>query len=157
MVRKRNIAIEGEGSCYYYWSAFGIRRDSFIEQYDRQLVVRRRYLNQEGIPYNNEFRHGNLVIAEITVKALTSDLENVVVVDMLPAGFEIENARLASAGGHSVVENAGLQTGLHRYSRRPAYLFRHLLASTGTQILLRTSCCDARGVYLASCLRRSDV
>ena len=93
------IAIEGEGSCYYYWSAFGIQRDSFIEQYDRQLVVRRRYLNQEGIPYNNEFRHGNLVIAEITVKALTSDLENVVVVDMLPAGFEIENARLASRAG----------------------------------------------------------
>ncbi len=94
------IAIEGEGSCYYYWSAFGIQRDSFIEEYDRQLVVRRRYLNREGIPYNNnEFRHGNLVIAEITVKALTSNLENVVVVDMLPAGFEIENARLASRTG----------------------------------------------------------
>ena len=93
------IAIEGEGSCYYYWSAFGIRRDSFIEEYDRDLEVRRRYLKQDGMPYDNEFRHGDLVIAEVTVKALTSNLENVVVVDMLPAGFEIENARLASRAG----------------------------------------------------------
>lgn len=93
------IAIEGEGSCYYYWSAFGIRRDSFIEEYDRDLEVRRRYLNQDGNPYESEFQHGDLVIAEVTVKALTSNLENVVVVDMLPAGFEIENARLASRAG----------------------------------------------------------
>ena len=93
------ISIEGDGNCYYYWSAFGIRRDSFIEEYDRDLEVRRRYLNEDGIPYENEFQHGDLVIAEITVKALNWNLENVVVVDMLPAGFEIENARLASRAG----------------------------------------------------------
>ncbi len=90
------ISIEGEGNCYYHWSAFGIRRDSSIEEYDRDLQVRRRYLNQDGTPYENEFKHGDMVIAEITVKALNFNLENVVVVDMLPAGFEIENARLAS-------------------------------------------------------------
>ncbi len=94
-----NISIDGEGSCYYYWSAFGIRRDSFIEEYDRDIQVRRRYLNQDGIPFDNEFPHGDLVIAEITVKSLNWNLENVVVVDMLPAGFEIENARLASREG----------------------------------------------------------
>lgn len=93
------ISIEGTGNCYYYWSAFGIRRDSYIEEYDRDLEVRRRYLNQDGIPYDNEFQHGDLVIAEITVKALNWNLENVVVVDMLPSGFEIENARLASRAG----------------------------------------------------------
>ena len=37
-----------------------------------------------------------MIVAEISVKALTADLENVVVVDMLPAGFEIENPRLES-------------------------------------------------------------
>ena len=93
------ISIQGKGNCYYYWSAFGIRRDSYIEEYDRDLEVRRRYLNQDGVPYDGEFRHGDLVIAEVTVKALNWNLENVVVVDMLPAGFEIENARLASRAG----------------------------------------------------------
>ena len=93
------IAIKGTGNCYYYWSAFGIRRDSHIEEYDRDIEVQRRYLNQEGVPYENEFQHGDMIIAEVTVKALTSNLQNVVVVDMLPAGFEIENARLASRAG----------------------------------------------------------
>ena len=93
------IKIEGEGSCYYYWSAFGIKHDSFIEEYDRDIQVRRRFLNKDGVPYDSEFNHGDLVIAEITVKALNWNLENVVVVDMLPAGFEIENARLASRAG----------------------------------------------------------
>lgn len=99
------IAIEGEGNCYYYWSAFGIRRDSHIEEYDRDIEVRRRYLNQEGIPYENEFQHGDMIIAEVTVKALNSNLQNVVVVDMLPAGFEIENARLASRAGIPWLKN----------------------------------------------------
>lgn len=94
-----NISIEGSGNCYFYWTAFGIKRDSTIEEYDRDLQVRRRYLNKDGIPYENGFRHGDLVIAEITVKALNQNLENVVVVDMLPAGLEIENARLASRAG----------------------------------------------------------
>ncbi len=93
------IIIEGEGSCYYYWSAFGIRQDSFIEEYDRDIQVRRRYLNKDGEPYDSEFNHGDLVIVEISVKALNWNLENVVVVDMLPAGFEIENARLVSRAG----------------------------------------------------------
>lgn len=93
------ISIVGKGNCYYYWTAFGIRRDSYIEEYDRDLQVRRRYLNEDGTPYENEFQHGELVIAEITVKSLNWNLENVVVVDMLPAGFEIENARLASRTG----------------------------------------------------------
>ena len=99
------IAIEGEGSCYYYWSAFGIRKDSHIEEYDRDIEVRRRYLNQDGIPYENQFQHGDMIIAEVTVKALNSNLENVVVVDMLPAGFEIENARLASRAGIPWLKN----------------------------------------------------
>lgn len=93
------ISIEGQGNCYFYWSAFGIRRDSFIEEYDRDIQVRRRYLNKDGELYDGDFKHGDLVIAEISVKALNWNLENVVVVDMLPAGFEIENARLASRSG----------------------------------------------------------
>ena len=32
------LNVEGEGSCYYYWSAFGIQRDSFIEEYEREIT-----------------------------------------------------------------------------------------------------------------------
>ena len=93
------LTVEGEGSCYYYWSAFGIQRDSFIEEYERELQVRRRYFNKDGEERTGTFGHGELIIAEINVKALTANLENVVIVDMLPTGFEIENPRLESRAG----------------------------------------------------------
>lgn len=93
------LSVKGEGSCYYYWSAFGIQRDSFIEEYERELQVRRRYFNKDGEERTGTFGHGELLIAEINAKALTANLENVVVVDMLPTGFEIENPRLESRAG----------------------------------------------------------
>ncbi len=93
------LAVEGEGSCYYYWSAFGIQRDSYVEEYEREIQARRRYFNKDGEQLARQFVHGDLIVAEITVKALTANLENVVVVDMLPAGFEIENPRLESRAG----------------------------------------------------------
>lgn len=95
------LTVKGEGSCYYYWSAFGIQRDSFIEEYERELQVSRRYFNKDGEGRTGTFAHGDLIVAEITVKALTADLENVVIVDMLPTGFEIENPRLESRAGIS--------------------------------------------------------
>ena len=90
------LTVKGKGTCYYFWEAFGIGRDSYIEEYGRELQVNRRYLTPDGSRVKNVFQQGELVIAEISVKALTSHLQNVVVVDMLPAGFEIENPRLAS-------------------------------------------------------------
>ena len=93
------LSVQGEGSCYYYWSAFGIQRGSFVEEYERELQVSRRYLNKDGENLARQFVHGDLIVAEITVKALTANLENVVVVDMLPTGFEIENPRLESRAG----------------------------------------------------------
>jgi uncharacterized protein YfaS (alpha-2-macroglobulin family) len=93
------LSVQGEGSCYYYWSAFGIQRGSFVEEYERELQVRRRYFNKDGEELTRQFVHGDLIISEVTVKALTANLENVVVVDMLPTGFEIENPRLESREG----------------------------------------------------------
>ena len=93
------LSVEGEGACYYYWSAFGIQRDSFIEEYEHGLQVRRSYFSKDGERQIHTFGHGELIIAEVSVKALTANLENVVVVDMLPTGFEIENPRLESRAG----------------------------------------------------------
>jgi uncharacterized protein YfaS (alpha-2-macroglobulin family) len=63
-------------------------------------------LTEAGIPItDNRFPHGSLVVAEITVKALTQDLDNVVIIDVLPAGFEIENPRLESRSGISWIQD----------------------------------------------------
>lgn len=57
-------------------------------------------MNEEGIPVANfNFKQGDLVIGKITVKPQSEDLDNVAIIDMLPAGFEIENPRLQSRKG----------------------------------------------------------
>ena len=88
------LSIEGAGTSYYNWTAFGVR------EFDKEVQVRRRYLSEDGtLIKDGVFQHSDMLVAEITVKALTESLENVVVVDMLPAGFEIENPRLESRAG----------------------------------------------------------
>ena len=104
------INIQGNGTCYYYWEAFGIGRDSYIEEYGNGIVVNRRYLTQDQSRVKKVFQQGELLIVEITVKSLSKDLHNVVVVDMLPAGFEIENPRLKTRDRNSI---------LHQKSFRP--------------------------------------
>lgn len=94
------IEIEGQGTCFYSWRADGIPSTLRIDEYDNDLQVRRFYLNEQGIPITGKkFKQGDIVIAKITVKALTESLDNVAIVDMLPAGLEIENPRLQSRRG----------------------------------------------------------
>ncbi len=104
------INIQGNGTCYYYWEAFGIGRDSYIEEYGNEIVINRRYLTQDQSRVKKVFQQGELLITEISVKSLSKDLHNVVVVDMLPSGFEIENPRLKTRDSRSI---------LHQQSFRP--------------------------------------
>ena len=100
--KRMQLSLEGTGNSYYQWRSFGVETGASVEEFDRELQVRRRYLSEDGEPIEGDiFKHGNMVVAEISVKALTANLENVVVVDMLPAGFEIENPRLESRAGIS--------------------------------------------------------
>jgi uncharacterized protein YfaS (alpha-2-macroglobulin family) len=92
-----NISINGTGACYYYWRADGLPAGKYIDEYDHDLVVRRRYLDDQGNPvdYQN-LTQGELVVAKITLEAPAASVDNVAVVDLLPAGLEIENPRLQS-------------------------------------------------------------
>ncbi len=98
--KRVHLSLEGTGNSYYQWKSFGVEAGSSVEEFDSELQVRRQYLSEAGEPIEDGvFKHGDMVVAEISVKALTADLENVVIVDMLPAGFEIENPRLESRAG----------------------------------------------------------
>jgi hypothetical protein len=105
-----NISIQGTGNCYYYWTAFGIPQDPDIDEFDKELRVRRRYLDRDGneIRYQ-QFHQGDMIVAEIRAMAITEDLQNVIISDLLPAGFEIENPRLGSRAGISWIENTGFK------------------------------------------------
>ncbi|MCK4857059.1 MAG: alpha-2-macroglobulin family protein, partial [candidate division Zixibacteria bacterium] len=95
--REVTIELTGKGTCYYYWRADGIPLNRDIDEYDHDLRVRRRYLDEEGNPLDHaDFKQGDMLVAEITVKATAGAIANVAIVDLLPAGLEIENPRLQS-------------------------------------------------------------
>ncbi|MFH1514524.1 MAG: MG2 domain-containing protein, partial [bacterium] len=95
--KRVNIGISGTGQCYAYWQAWGVPTVPDFDEYDRGISVRREYLDIGGKSLDyKKIKHGDLIVAKITMKALKKDLENVIIDDMLPAGFEIENPRILS-------------------------------------------------------------
>ena len=105
------LDLSGNGLAYYYWRADGLPSTLNVDEYDNDLVVRRRYLTERGTAltdYNN-FSQGDLIVAELTIRAPNERLENVAVMDLLPAGFEIENPRLQSRAGIDWIQDTGFQ------------------------------------------------
>lgn len=91
---KVNIQVSGEGALYYFFESEGITADGSFRQEDSHLQVRRNFLNQYGQDIGNKVKQNDLVVVKITIKGDANDIENVVITDMLPAGFEIENSRI---------------------------------------------------------------
>ncbi len=89
------IAIEGEGNCYYYWQASGVSTSHAPEEFSRGIKVNKRYYNELGQEIKlDSITLGDQIICKITAEATDKTLSNVVINDLLPAGFEIENPRL---------------------------------------------------------------
>lgn len=87
---------EGEGKTYFYWNVEGVKTTSEFENKDSNLKVRRRYFDYRSGQEitNNNFRQGDLIVCKFELTGVARDIENIVVTDLLPAGFEIENPRL---------------------------------------------------------------
>jgi uncharacterized protein YfaS (alpha-2-macroglobulin family) len=91
------MQVKGSGQFYYFWEVAGITADGSYKEEDSYLKVRRSYFTRRGQPIaGNTFRHNELIVVRLSLQAQwNGTVENVVVTDMLPAGFEIENTRLA--------------------------------------------------------------
>ena len=95
------ITTRGNGLMYYSWQAEGIRSDGGYVQEDNYLKVRRQYYTRNGSEITgNQFKQNDLVIVAVTLeKAYSNNIENIVITDLLPAGFEIENPRTKELPG----------------------------------------------------------
>ena len=92
-----SVAATGAGGFYYSWQVSGLTADGSYKQEDSRMKVRRRYLDRTGKELSANFRQNDLVVVCITIEAQTQDaVPNVVITDMLPAGFEPENSRLSA-------------------------------------------------------------
>lgn len=101
------IDTKGSGRLYYTWVAEGIRSNGAYEEEDNYIKVRRQFYDRYGNPINGtRFKQNDLVIVELTLEnAYNSPIENLVLTDLVPAGFEIENPRIKEIPGMDWIKN----------------------------------------------------
>ncbi|MGN6645225.1 MAG: alpha-2-macroglobulin family protein [Cytophaga sp.] len=102
-----SIVTKGTGTLYYSWEAEGISMNGTVKEEDNFLAVRRQFFDRNGSPINsNNFKQNDLIVVRLAVQSKDkSNVENVVLTDMLPAGFEIENPRLNDYSEVSWIKN----------------------------------------------------
>jgi len=105
------ISVEGQGVAYYYWSAEGVPVSGKVKEEDKGIKVRREFFTREGKPLAaGKIKHGEIVVVDVSLESSVS-YDNVVVADLLPACFEIENPRVSTSEavgwiGEDVIEPA---------------------------------------------------
>ena len=101
------ITTSGTGRVFYYLEMEGIRNDGAFKEVDSHLQVRKTFYDRYGnVIKDNQFKQNDLVVVKLSVKTdYSGTVENVVITDMLPAGFEIENPRTDDIPGTQWIKN----------------------------------------------------
>ncbi len=106
------LSAKGSGNVYYFAQSEGVPAgptdgvaDRNAGPLDNGLVVRRTFLDRNGGPIST-FRQNDLIVVKITIASSNGlAVGNVVVTDLLPAGFEVENPRLTELRGTDWLKN----------------------------------------------------
>jgi hypothetical protein len=108
------IVTKGNGRLYFFWQAEGISSSGVYKEEDNYLKVRKRFYDRYGNAITgNTFRQNDLVIIGISLeRSFSTSIENVVITDLLPAGFEIENPRTKEIPGMDWIKDAFTPTAL---------------------------------------------
>jgi hypothetical protein len=108
------IVTRGSGRLYYYWESEGISASGDYKEEDNYLKVRKRFFDRYGHPISgNTFKQNDLIIVQLTLeRSFSTDVDNIVVTDMLPAGFEIENPRTKDIPGMDWIKSEDSPTAL---------------------------------------------
>lgn len=108
------IITRGQGRLYYWWQSEGISLSGSYKEEDNYLKVRRTFFDRFGRTIQGSTFHQNdLVIVRVTVeKPYAGTIDNVVVTDILPAGFEIENPRTKEIPGMEWIKESDTPTQL---------------------------------------------
>ncbi|MBS1566262.1 MAG: alpha-2-macroglobulin family protein, partial [Bacteroidetes bacterium] len=109
-----DIAVRGQGRVYYWWQSEGISASGAYKEEDNYIKVRRRFYDRFGRPINgNTFHQNDLVVVQLTLeKSYSGTVDNIVLTDLLPAGFEIENPRTKEIPGMEWIKDASTPTAL---------------------------------------------
>lgn len=96
------IQTTGEGDAIVLTKYVGLRSIESLKDEDRGLMIRRRWLTPDNKPTDlTSFHVGDLITVEVKLSAPDlnhgGSIDNIAIVDALPAGFEVENPRLAGS------------------------------------------------------------
>lgn len=96
--RTVEATLRGPGSAFAFWTVEGVPQNPPTTAVSKGLTVSKRLLNRKGVELKpaDGVKQGDFVVVEIAVSA-TQSLDNVIIEDLLPAGFEVENKNLKSA------------------------------------------------------------
>jgi hypothetical protein len=108
------IETRGDGRIYFYWQSEGISTTGKYKEEDNYIRVRKRFYDRFGNPLTgNTFKQNDLIIIGITLEnSYTTEVDNIVITDLLPAGFEIENPRTKEIPGMDWIKNESEPTAL---------------------------------------------
>jgi uncharacterized protein YfaS (alpha-2-macroglobulin family) len=108
------IVTKGSGRLYYFWQAEGISASGAYKEEDSYLKVRKHFFDRNGKPItSNIFKQNDLIIIGLSLeRSFNTPIENVVITDLLPAGFEIENPRTKEIPGMDWIRDAMTPTAL---------------------------------------------
>jgi uncharacterized protein YfaS (alpha-2-macroglobulin family) len=104
--QKVTISMKGEGRVYYSLVTEGIHSDGCVKIEDKNLQIRREFLNRSGSPIGlSSIKQNDLIVIKLTLNTSATPLEYVAISDLLPAGFEIENPRISATTEYSFIKN----------------------------------------------------
>jgi uncharacterized protein YfaS (alpha-2-macroglobulin family) len=103
------VALQGTGRVYYTIAVEGIRTDDVVKMEDRNLQIRREFLDRSGSTVNiAHVRQNDLLVVRLTLTSSVDKLAYVAISDLLPAGFEIENPRITETTSYSFIQNPAI-------------------------------------------------
>ncbi len=104
-----NVTIEakGEGRLYYFWEVQGYNNEARFPEEDNYLRVRKQFYSRDGRRLqSSDFRQNDLIVVQLSIQGTSgTDVDNVVITDLLPAGLEIENPRISSLPGMDWIDD----------------------------------------------------
>jgi alpha-2-macroglobulin len=98
------------GSAYYSLTSRGVPTDASFHPESAGLEVERTFLTRDGHAADLAALHqGDLVVMKTRVRSVSGPVANIVVINLLPPGLEVENPRLRSSETLAWITDATLQ------------------------------------------------
>lgn len=92
--QKLLVKTQGKGDLYWFAQTDGMSATGSYAEEDQGVRVRRQFLTRNGVPAQ-AFKQNDLIVVKLTLSSTNGlPVENIVVTDLLPSGFEIENPRI---------------------------------------------------------------